>query len=430
MTRSKTIRDPLAPKRNLSAYLLFQNAMRDQFRAEHPGMSFGELSKYTSQMYSQLTPEDKAAWQARADQDKQRFLAEMANYVPSPGYDNQGNPIVHYPPMSTGAGVAAGGAVGGGVGGVVSQKKQRDPMAPKRNLSAYLLYQNAMRDQFKADNPGMTFGQLSKYTSHMYKSLTAEEKAEWDERARRDKERFQEEMKHYVPPHGFDNHGNLMAEYTAPRKNSKKAPKDPNMPKRARGSFVLFTKDERPKIQQENPQIKFTDLGAVLGKRWRALTEEERKKYDALAEQDKQRFAQEMEIYRSQNQLEHNSSNASENNTGSGYYVSHQDQAHQPPELYYNQDKHGHGGGGSDMYHHQEEGNHQYYLQDQQHMYQQQHGGVGVVHPSQIYQTAPPPLNVGHDMMYKTEDGNNGENEQESSLHYEGGDHHGAYYAP
>mmetsp|Transcript_6374 Transcript_6374/g.12012 ORF Transcript_6374/g.12012 Transcript_6374/m.12012 type:complete len:402 (+) Transcript_6374:533-1738(+) len=401
MTRSKTIRDPLAPKRNLSAYLLFQNAMRDQFRAEHPGMSFGELSKYTSHMYGQLTPEDKAAWQARADADKQRFLAEMANYVPSPGYDNQGNPVVHYPQAS-----AVSGAV-------TTQKKQRDPMAPKRNLSAYLLYQNAMRDQFKADNPGMTFGQLSKYTSHMYKSLTPRERAEWDERSKRDKERFQEEMKHYMPPHGFDSHGNLMAEYNAPRKNSKKAPKDPNMPKRARGSFVLFTKDERPKIQQENPQIKFTDLGAVLGKRWRALPEEERKKYDALAEQDKQRFAQEMEIYRSQNHLDH-SNNGPDGSGGSGYYAPHQDQGHQPSELYYNQG-------------HQDDGNHQYYLQDQQHMYQQQHGGVGVVHPSQIYQTAPPPLNVG-----QYTEGHNDENDQEydQAAHYEGNEHHGAYYAP
>jgi hypothetical protein len=244
---------------------------------------------------------------------------------------------------------------------------------------AYLLYQNSMRDQFKADNPGMTFGQLSKYTSHMYKSLTAREKAEWDERAKRDKERYLHEMKHYVPPHGFDSHGNLVVQYSVSRKASKKAPKDPNMPKRARGSFVLFTKDERPKIQQENPQIKFTDLGAVLGKRWRALPEEERRKYDALAEQDKQRFAQEMEIYRSQNQLEHGGN--MNHNSGGGYYMSQQDQGHHPPELYYN---------------HQDDPNQQYYLQDQQPMYQQQHGGVGVVHQSQMYQNAPPPLN-GHD---------------------------------
>lgn len=34
------------------------------------------------------------------------------------------------------------------------KKNPRDPGAPKRNMSAYLLYQNAMREQFKALNPG------------------------------------------------------------------------------------------------------------------------------------------------------------------------------------------------------------------------------------------------------------------------------------
>ena len=45
---------------------------------------------------------------------------------------------------------------------MVKTKTKRDPTAPKRNTSTYLLYQNAMRDQFKAINPGMTFGQLAK----------------------------------------------------------------------------------------------------------------------------------------------------------------------------------------------------------------------------------------------------------------------------
>ncbi len=139
--KNRAGRDPYAPKRNLSAYLLFQNAMRDSFKAENPSMSFGELSKYTSLMYSQLTVEEKAAWQARAEQDKERYLHEMSTYVPSAGYDQNGNAIAQYPHVTG------------------SKKKQRDPMAPKRNLSAYLLYQNAMRDQFKSDNPG-EFGSI------------------------------------------------------------------------------------------------------------------------------------------------------------------------------------------------------------------------------------------------------------------------------
>lgn len=54
----------------------------------------------------------------------------------------------------------------------MAKKTARDPSAPKRNVSAYLLYQNAMREQFKALNPGMTFGQLAKYTSAMYSDIS------------------------------------------------------------------------------------------------------------------------------------------------------------------------------------------------------------------------------------------------------------------
>lgn len=51
-----------------------------------------------------------------------------------------------------------------------------------------------MRDQFRTENPGMTFGQLSKYTSAMYKCLTPQEKEVWDHRAAEDKARFDSEM--------------------------------------------------------------------------------------------------------------------------------------------------------------------------------------------------------------------------------------------
>lgn len=132
-------RDPGAPKRNMSAYLLYQNAMREQFKALNPGMTFGQLAKYTSAMYSELPPAEKEAWVARAEADKARYLHELASYVPPPGYDAKGDAIV-----------SPEGSKGGRKG-----KPEKDANAPKRNMSAYLLYQNAMREQFKRENPGM-----------------------------------------------------------------------------------------------------------------------------------------------------------------------------------------------------------------------------------------------------------------------------------
>ena len=193
-------------------------------------------------------------------------------------------------------------------------------------MAAYLLYQNAMREQFKRENPGMvrnvlagndrtwkvmerlthstvhsihhqqTFGQLAKYTSHMYKNLTPEEKATWEARAQQDKVRYDEEIAAYVPPPGHDARG-ILIEDNRPRKRSKRGPKDPSAPKRASGAYVFFTNEMRPKVLDEYPGIKFVDLGKVLGERWRALTPEEKKRYEEMAAQDKIRFQMEMQQY-------------------------------------------------------------------------------------------------------------------------------------
>ena len=282
MSSKKPVRDPGAPKRNLSAYLLYQNAMREQFKAMNPGMTFGQLAKYTAAMYAELSPSEKEAWVARAEADKARYLQELATYVPPPGYDSKGDAIV----APTAANVKDG----------PRGKQKKDANAPRRNLSAYLLYQNAMRDQFKRENPGMTFGQLAKYTSHMYKNLTPEERAVWDSRASQDKARYDAEISSYVPPPGHDARG-VVVQSQRPRKRAKRSPRDPGAPKRASGAYVFLTNEIRPQILRENPGIKFTDLGRILGQKWRSLTPKERKRYEDMAASDKIRFQMEMQEY-------------------------------------------------------------------------------------------------------------------------------------
>jgi high mobility group protein B1 len=177
-------RDPGAPKRNMSAYLLYQNAMRETFKAQNPGMTFGQLAKYTSAMYAELSPEEKEAWVAPSGSGQGSLSARTCQLRASSWIRCQGR--CRHDLYRT-------------IGKASGQTRARYPM-PKRNMSAYLLYQNAMRDQFRRENPGMTFGQLAKYTSAMYKCLTPEEKATWDARASQDKSRFDGEMASYVPP--------------------------------------------------------------------------------------------------------------------------------------------------------------------------------------------------------------------------------------
>ena len=48
---------------------------------------------------------------------------------------------------------------------------------------------------------------------------------------------------------------------------------------------------------KEFPDIKFVDLGTVMGERWRALTPVQKKVYEDMAAEDKHRFNREMQDY-------------------------------------------------------------------------------------------------------------------------------------
>ena len=68
--------------------------MRNQFKSDNPGMTFGQLSKYTSQMYKAITPKLKYVWGQQALKDKTRYGIEIAQYFLPPGYDTKRNIVV------------------------------------------------------------------------------------------------------------------------------------------------------------------------------------------------------------------------------------------------------------------------------------------------------------------------------------------------
>ena len=198
-------------------------------------MKFGDLSKHTSSKYAALAPDEKEVWLQKAAADKARFNHEIKNYHPPAGYNEKGDAIPNHPrhaPRTT--------PTRGRKPGKRKAPIPRDPNAPKRNASAFLLYQNCYREKFRELNPGITFGQLSKYSSYMYKCLPVEEKQRWEAYAAQDKARFEAEMASYHPPYGYDKTGALIEELRV-KTYTRGRVKDPKHPKRARGSFVYFS---------------------------------------------------------------------------------------------------------------------------------------------------------------------------------------------
>jgi structure-specific recognition protein 1 len=77
---SKKKKDPNAPKKALSAYMIFAQANRDKVKKENPDASFGELGKLLGKLWGKASKSDKAKYEAKANKDKERYEKEKAKY--------------------------------------------------------------------------------------------------------------------------------------------------------------------------------------------------------------------------------------------------------------------------------------------------------------------------------------------------------------
>ncbi|KAF2097620.1 Non-histone chromosomal protein 6 [Rhizodiscina lignyota] len=78
---------------------------------------------------------------------------------------------------------------------------------------------------------------------------------------------------------------------------SSKKKKDPNAPKRGLSAYMFFANDNREKVREDNPGIKFGEVGKMLGEKWKELTEKEKGPYEAKAKADKARYEKEKQDY-------------------------------------------------------------------------------------------------------------------------------------
>jgi hypothetical protein len=83
----------------------------------------------------------------------------------------------------------------------------------------------------------------------------------------------------------------------AKAKADPKKKKDPNAPKRGLSAYMFFANDQRDKVREDNPGIKFGEVGKLLGEKWKALSEKQRTPYEAKAATDKKRYEEEKAAY-------------------------------------------------------------------------------------------------------------------------------------
>uniref|UniRef100_A0A1L8DGV0 FACT complex subunit SSRP1 n=1 Tax=Nyssomyia neivai TaxID=330878 RepID=A0A1L8DGV0_9DIPT len=100
------------------------------------------------------------------------------------------------------------------------KKKEREDGKPKRAATAFMLWLNDNREKIKKDNPGITVTEIAKKGGEMWKEL--KDKSIWEEKANKDKERYNEAMKNFKAEGGSkkDSSGTKRKKDASPKKST------------------------------------------------------------------------------------------------------------------------------------------------------------------------------------------------------------------
>ncbi|KAI8067582.1 hypothetical protein BC940DRAFT_301094 [Gongronella butleri] len=79
--KKKRHKYPSAPKHPMSGFLFFLGAIRPQVAQQFPGSTVGPISKEISSRWKRMTPEERAPWLKKAEDDKARYAREIQEYM-------------------------------------------------------------------------------------------------------------------------------------------------------------------------------------------------------------------------------------------------------------------------------------------------------------------------------------------------------------
>ncbi|GAA5810055.1 hypothetical protein MFLAVUS_003473 [Mucor flavus] len=87
--KKKADKDPNAPKRNLSSYMLFSQAVRPATVEKHPDLKAVDIAKLIGEKWNALSDKEKLPYVKQAEKEKARFDKETASYKASLGQEEK-----------------------------------------------------------------------------------------------------------------------------------------------------------------------------------------------------------------------------------------------------------------------------------------------------------------------------------------------------
>ncbi|XP_037397357.1 high mobility group protein B2-like isoform X1 [Pygocentrus nattereri] len=254
------VKDPNRPNGRTSAYAFFVLSCRDELRKRSPTspVNFTTFSKDCSEQWTAMSPSEKKKFEDMAKADQARYEEEMKHYVPPKDVGKKGKKkdprTAKRPPFS-----------------VFSSELRptvkimvKDPNRPNGRTSAYAFFVLSCRDELRKRSPTspVNFSTFSKDCSEQWTAMSPSEKKKFEDMAKADQARYEEEMKHYVPPKDV----------------GKKEP-----PKKPTSAFFIFCSELRPTLRSEYPNFSLSEIAKKLVEMWSKLDTEGRAPFEQKA---------------------------------------------------------------------------------------------------------------------------------------------------
>ncbi|XP_022733299.1 high mobility group B protein 6-like [Durio zibethinus] len=202
-------------------------------------------------------------------------------------------------------------------------KKERDPLKPKQPMSAFFLFSNERRAALLTENNNVL--EVAKIAGEEWKNMTEEQRRPYEEMAKKNKEKYMQEMEVYKQKKEEEalslrkeeeetmklqkqealqllkkkeKTENIIKKTKEKRQKKKQQQNsDPNKPKKPASSFLLFSKEARKTLMQERQGINNSTLNALISVKWKELSEEEKNGWNAKAAEAMEAYKKELEEY-------------------------------------------------------------------------------------------------------------------------------------
>jgi len=183
--------------------------------------------------------------------------------------------------------------------------KIKDKNRPKSPMTSFACFVQVIREKHSSLHPidNVIFSEFAKKCAEKWRQMPSKDREPFDEMCRLDIKRYNREMGEYVQPEGLHlmNHHQqhedpCMTGHRHHRGTKRRRIKDPGMPKRSWSAFFFFCDEVRPHIREEHPEWKVSDIAKELGRRWEDCRD--KTVYEASAQNDKQRYEEDMRKYK------------------------------------------------------------------------------------------------------------------------------------